>query len=53
MGLKIEDPQRKYHKTIDIPAEAARNTAKSKYSNGELEITFDKKKETKHKGKVE
>ena len=51
MEIKSEDPQRKYHKTIDLPAEADIETAKSKYNNGVLEITFEKKKETRPKGK--
>jgi HSP20 family protein len=42
---------RKYHKLIDLPTEADVKTARSKYNNGILEITFDKKKETKSKGK--
>jgi HSP20 family protein len=49
--VKSEDPQRKYHKKIDLPLEADLETAKSKYNNGILEITFDKKKETKPQGK--
>jgi HSP20 family protein len=49
--VKSEDPQRKYHKTIDLPLEADVETAKSKYTNGILEITFEKKKEIKPKGK--
>jgi HSP20 family protein len=49
--VKSEDPQRKYHKTIDLPLDADVQTAKSKYNNGILEITFEKKKETKPKGK--
>jgi HSP20 family protein len=49
--VKSEDPQRKYHKAIDLPVEADLETAKSKYNNGILEITFDKKKESKPKGK--
>jgi HSP20 family protein len=49
--VKSEDPQRKYHKTIDLPVEADLQTAKSKYNNGILEITFEKKKEIKPKGK--
>jgi HSP20 family protein len=49
--IKSEDPRRKYHKTIDLPAEADIETAKSRYNNGILEITFEKKKETKPKGK--
>jgi HSP20 family protein len=49
--VKSEDPQRKYHKTINLPEEADIETAKSKYNNGIVEITFEKKKETKPKGK--
>ena len=51
LEVKSDDPQRKYHKTIDLPLEADVETAKSKYNNGILEITFDKKKESKPKGK--
>jgi HSP20 family protein len=49
--VKSEDPQRKYHKRIDLPLDADIQTAKSKFTNGILEITFEKKKETKPKGK--
>ena len=45
------DLQRKYQKTLDLPKEADIETAKSVYNNGILEVTFDKKKETKPKGK--
>jgi HSP20 family protein len=45
------EPTRKYHKSIDLPTEADVRTARSKYNNGILEITFDKKKEAKPKGK--
>jgi len=45
------NPQRKYHKTIDLPKEANPETAKSIYQNGILEITFSKKENTKPKGK--
>jgi HSP20 family protein len=49
--VKSEDPQRKYHKIIDLPEEADIETAESKYNNGILEITFNKKKQAKPKGK--
>jgi HSP20 family protein len=50
--VKTEDrSQRKYQKTLDLPKEADIETAKSVYNNGILEVTFDKKKETKPKGK--
>lgn len=42
---------RKYHETIEIPEDADLATAKSKYNNGILEITFNKKDKSKPKGK--
>lgn len=45
------NPQRKYHKTIELPHDVDTQTAKSSYNNGILEITFNKRKETKPKGK--
>jgi HSP20 family protein len=49
--VSSNDPQRKYRKTIELPQEADLETAKSSYNNGILEVTFNKKKETKPKGK--
>ncbi len=46
-----DNPQRKYHKTIELPNDADIETAKSTYNNGILEVTFDKKKNIKPKGK--
>ncbi len=48
--VKSDDPQRKYHEVIDLPAETDIETAKSTYKNGILEITF-KKQQAKPKGK--
>ena len=45
------DPERKYHEVVEIPPETDIKTAKSTYKNGILEITFDKKQQTKPKGK--
>ncbi len=47
--VKSEDPQRKYHRTIEIPPETDVETAKSAYNNGILEITFKKKEQAKRK----
>jgi HSP20 family protein len=47
--VKSEAPQRKYHRTIEIPAETDIETAKSNYNNGILEITFKKKEQTQGK----
>src|SRR5436309_351648 len=40
--VKSEDPQRKYHRTFEIPAETDIQTARSNYINGILEISFKK-----------
>ncbi len=43
--------QRKYNKTLEIPQEADIDSAKSNYINGILEIVFNKKENTRPKGK--
>ena len=49
LEVKSEDPQRKYHRTIQIPSETNIETAKSIYNNGILEISFNKKVQPKGK----
>jgi len=49
--VTASNPQRKYHKTIDLPQDANTETAKSTYHNGVLEITFGKKETAKPQGK--
>jgi HSP20 family protein len=49
--VKSEDPQRKYHRVIDIPLEADIETVKSSYKNGILEIIFKKKEQIRPEGK--
>ena len=49
--ISSTDEQRKYHKIIDLPPEADIETVKSKYNNGILEVIFNKKIQTKPKGK--
>src|SRR6478735_1805278 len=46
-----DSSERKYHKILDLPKQADLETARSNYNNGILEVTFDKKNETKPKGK--
>jgi HSP20 family protein len=46
-----EGAQRKYHETIELPSETDIETAKSSYNNGILEIRFNKKQQSKPKGK--
>lgn len=43
LEIHTNDIQRKYRKTIDIPPEADTETTRSTYTNGILEITFNKK----------
>ena len=50
--VKSEDPQRRYHRTFEIPTETDIETARSSYNNGILEISFKKKDQTKGKGKT-
>src|ERR687892_516521 len=50
--VKSDDPQRKYHKTVELPPEADIETARCSYNNGILEITFNKKEQAKTKGKT-
>jgi HSP20 family protein len=51
LEVATNDPQRKYHRTLELPQEADIETAKSTYNNGILEVTFKKKAETKPKGR--
>jgi HSP20 family protein len=37
--VRSEDPQRRYHRTFEIPVETDIETTKSTYNNGILEIT--------------
>jgi HSP20 family protein len=41
--VTANSPERKYHKTVELPPESDIETARSRYNNGILEITFDKK----------
>ena len=50
--VKSDDPQRRYHKTIELPSETDIETARCAYNNGILEITFNKKEQAKTKGKT-
>lgn len=50
--VKSDDPQRKYHKILELSPEADIETARCAYNNGILEITFNKKEQAKTKGKT-
>jgi HSP20 family protein len=49
--IKSEDPERKYHKKIEMPEDIDINSARSNYNNGVLEINFKKKEQQKPKGR--
>ena len=49
--IKSEDPERKYHKKIEVPEDIDINSARSNYNNGVLEINFKKKEQQKPKGR--
>jgi HSP20 family protein len=52
VDIKTEDPKRKYHEVIDLPAEVDIENVKSTFINGLLEITFNKKSKDKTIGKT-
>ena len=49
--IKSDDPNRRYHKTIEVPDEVDIDSAKSNFNNGILEITFKKKEQQRPKGR--
>jgi HSP20 family protein len=40
--IKVDTPQRKYYKEVDLPAEVDPQSAKATYKNGVLEVTLKK-----------
>jgi HSP20 family protein len=49
--IKSDDPNRKYHKQIEVPEDIDIESARSNYNNGVLEITFKKKAQQKPQGR--
>jgi len=49
--IKSDDPNRKYHKKIEIQDDIDLERARSSYNNGILEIIFKKKEQEKPKGR--
>jgi HSP20 family protein len=47
----VDTSDRKYRRVVDLPPEADTGTAKSNYKKRILEIIFNKKQESKPKGK--
>ena len=51
VNIKTEWTKRRYHEVIDLPAEVDIDSVKSTFTNGLLEITFNKKLQDKAKSK--
>lgn len=51
VDIKTDDPKRRYHEVIDLPAEVDVESVKSTFTNGLLEISFNKKSMDKAKSK--
>ena len=49
--ISANTSDRKYRRIVDLPPEADTQVAKCNYKNGILEIVFNKKQESKPKGK--
>lgn len=50
LEIRVDTPERKYHKVIDLPCKARPLSAKASYKNGVLEVTLERvepKKEEK------
>lgn len=43
LEIKVDAPQRKYHKVINLPCEAKTESTKATYKNGILDIVLEKK----------
>lgn len=44
LRITVDNPERKYYKELEFPAEVDEKTGKSKYRNGVLEIVFMKRR---------
>ncbi len=52
LEIKVDTPDRKYHKVVKLPCEVKSETAKASYKNGVLEVVIERKEEKKEeKGK--
>ncbi|MFN3527756.1 MAG: archaeal heat shock protein Hsp20 [Candidatus Altarchaeaceae archaeon] len=49
LTIDVDTEKRKYHKTINLPAEIIPETAKATYKNGILEVKLEKKKKKEGK----
>lgn len=52
VAIKADSEGRKYYKSVNTPCPVDPDSAKAKYNNGVLEVTFKLKENLKPKGKV-
>ena len=49
--IKVDTPDRKYYKEVQLPAKVKPNKVKATYKNGILDVTFEREKPVEKKGK--
>ena len=49
--IKVETPDRKYYKEVELPAKVKPNKVKATYKNGILDVVFEREKPKERKGK--
>lgn len=47
LDIKVDTPQRKYHKTLELPCDVKPKTTKATYKNGILDIVIKRKQKKK------
>jgi len=47
LEIKVDTPQRKYHKRLDLPCDVIPNTTKATYKNGILDVVIKRKEKKK------
>ncbi len=50
LEIRVDTPERKYYKILDLPYEVKPETAKASYKNGVLEVKIRRRKEEKESG---
>ncbi len=49
--IKVDTPERKYYKEVELPAPVKPNKVKATYKNGILDVVFEREKPKEKKGK--
>jgi HSP20 family protein len=47
LDIRVDTPQRKYHKRLDLPCDVIPNTTKATYKNGILDVVIKRKEKKK------